>query len=36
MNKSKIDQNEITEVKMTMTLIDINERLIVYFFEIGL
>ena len=30
-----MDQNRITEVKMTMVLIDINERLVSHFSEIN-
>jgi len=30
-----MDQNRITKVKMTMTLIDVNERLVSNFYEIN-
>ena len=33
MNESKINQNGITEVKMTMTLININRRLVFDFLK---
>jgi len=35
MDEGKINQNGVTEVKMTLTLVDINERLVFDFSKIN-